>query len=544
MAASINITPAQLAEFRATGVLVVEDVFSADEVEHAREAFHQHLATLGIDHAAVLAGTTTVADGPRIKSPIGRIFYPSWKLRDIHLDPRVVGLASDLLLRTYGSGKDPDFAHPFGAFDAVRAYVDRICWRLPDVVRAEGGLFPPSPRLVGIELNPGPFTWHCNCGQSVTTVKCPGCDTDAPQEWLAKKKATLQKYRKSEKGKANETKQMAAFSSSGRKKKAAQKYHASEKGKSTTRAYATSEKGKQVRRKAVKKYLADMKAVRKQLLYDLSNGGKCVICDKADACDIDHMMPPKKIRGISQCRSMTRLIEELEANTVDGILLLRGVCEPCHAQIDEAGRDRSVAAKMKRGVKKRAQWCNAEKRRIRRCQFPEYKHPDDICEDGTEYLFHMDHLHPKECDCAECTAKPDLRKKHNVSWIVWHGDCHLQHTNNQTAAGIINKRSRITPTSAEPASSPRKPQQSSAKKRIRITEMAATAVLLPREKITQKRSLTDFPTDAEPAKKRKLTSSSSSASSDDDSSSSDSSDASDSASSESSSDSEEDEQML
>jgi len=78
--------------------------------------------------------------GPRIKSPVSRIFYTDWKLLHIHLHPRVVQVARELLVNTYGSAKDPDFLHPFEPFSSVQAYVDRICWRLPDCIREEGGL--------------------------------------------------------------------------------------------------------------------------------------------------------------------------------------------------------------------------------------------------------------------------------------------------------------------------------------------------------------------------------------------------------------------
>lgn len=136
---SKEITPNQLQEFRKTGLLVIEDVFSPEHVALTRDTFHEHLAYLGIDHDAILAGKETDT-GPRIKSPVSRIFYPKWKFLDIHLHPNLTMLAKDLLLKTYGSGEDPDFIHPYGKFSDIRAYVDRICWRLPDCIRSEGGL--------------------------------------------------------------------------------------------------------------------------------------------------------------------------------------------------------------------------------------------------------------------------------------------------------------------------------------------------------------------------------------------------------------------
>ena len=134
------LTELQLSEFRATGLLVVEDILTAAEVSTARAAFHAHLATLGIDHDAILAGAATMSEGARIKSPVSRIFYPDWKLLAVHMHPRVTQAARELLLNTYGSGADPDFPHPFGPFTSIRTYVDRICYRMPDAIREEGGL--------------------------------------------------------------------------------------------------------------------------------------------------------------------------------------------------------------------------------------------------------------------------------------------------------------------------------------------------------------------------------------------------------------------
>lgn len=148
------LTPDQLSEFRDSGFLVVEDVFSPDEVAAARALFHDHLGKLGIDHDAVLAGKAAIP-GYRIKSPVSRIFYPKWKLLDIHLDSRVSTLATDLLVATYGSGVDKNFSHPFGSFSSVLVYIDRVCWRLPDVINEEGGLG------LHLDRNPvDPYLWR------------------------------------------------------------------------------------------------------------------------------------------------------------------------------------------------------------------------------------------------------------------------------------------------------------------------------------------------------------------------------------------------
>src|SRR5689334_17597098 len=107
------LTDDQLAEFEETGVLVIEDVLSAEKVQQTRDAFHKHLLTLGIDHDAVLSLKSTIPPH-RIKSPVSRIFYPKWKLLDVHLDPKVSELAQELLCRTYGDATNDNFPHPFG----------------------------------------------------------------------------------------------------------------------------------------------------------------------------------------------------------------------------------------------------------------------------------------------------------------------------------------------------------------------------------------------------------------------------------------------
>ena len=155
----MQLTRAHLDEFRETGILVIEDVFSPDEIRNTRDAFHKQLATLGIDHEAVLAKTGSVP-GVRIKSPVSRIFYSKWKLVDVHLNERLSNLARDLLVNTYGSGSDPDFSHPFGPFSDIYAYVDRVCYRVPDYVQEEGGL--------GLHLDRNPLDPYLLQGQGLT----------------------------------------------------------------------------------------------------------------------------------------------------------------------------------------------------------------------------------------------------------------------------------------------------------------------------------------------------------------------------------------
>lgn len=144
----------QIDEFKRDGVLVVDQVFSQEEVTQIRSRLHRHLLTnFGIDHDKVLACDGDVLGRlgePRIKSPISNVLYPSWKLLGVNLDQRLFGITSELWRETYAINA-PGFRHPFGDFDPNRGYlyIDRVCYRTPDYVRPEGGL--------GVHLDRNPF---------------------------------------------------------------------------------------------------------------------------------------------------------------------------------------------------------------------------------------------------------------------------------------------------------------------------------------------------------------------------------------------------
>jgi hypothetical protein len=148
----IDLTREQLDTFVATGVLVVDDVLSPAEIDAARTDLHDQLRQCGVDHDRLLSGEQSADEiGVRLKSPAAHFFFRRSKLLDVHLNPRVVRVARQLLLATFGAADaavaalrddagEPLFAHPFGAFDEIGALADRVCYRLPDGVRAEGGL--------------------------------------------------------------------------------------------------------------------------------------------------------------------------------------------------------------------------------------------------------------------------------------------------------------------------------------------------------------------------------------------------------------------
>lgn len=133
------LTEEQIKEYDDTGLLIIESLFSPQEVEEIRNKMHNKMMTQGIDHHQILNKTVEYTDGVRKKSKLSRTFYAKWKI-DAHLDERIYDIMRQLLVSTYGCNKDKNYENPYGPFDDIIAYIDRICWRLPDNVRAEGGL--------------------------------------------------------------------------------------------------------------------------------------------------------------------------------------------------------------------------------------------------------------------------------------------------------------------------------------------------------------------------------------------------------------------
>jgi len=144
-------------EFINDGMTVIENVFSDEEIDAIREQLHDQLRSMGMDHEKILSGETKPSSDVRIKAKPSRIFYNKWKI-DAHTNPKVYYCMKRLMDRTFTSGIEPGFEHPMGrpevAFSQpkvtpgsegrsstdILAYVDRICYRTPDHIRAEGGL--------------------------------------------------------------------------------------------------------------------------------------------------------------------------------------------------------------------------------------------------------------------------------------------------------------------------------------------------------------------------------------------------------------------
>jgi len=92
------LTDEHFEEFKANGVVVVENVFSEQEINSFRTDFHQQLLSGGFDHQALLAHNQSQSlPGVRLKSPAASIFYNKWKLIDIALEERVVSVLGSML---------------------------------------------------------------------------------------------------------------------------------------------------------------------------------------------------------------------------------------------------------------------------------------------------------------------------------------------------------------------------------------------------------------------------------------------------------------
>lgn len=129
-------------EFRRNGVVVIENVLTDAEVDLARQSLHDQLKSNGVDHEKIMTGAQSPDGvGVRIKSPAASFFYSLWKL-NVAMHPRIVESLAFLFCETFANIANEDeneegeplYASRFGRFDSMFHYVDRVCYRLPDVI--------------------------------------------------------------------------------------------------------------------------------------------------------------------------------------------------------------------------------------------------------------------------------------------------------------------------------------------------------------------------------------------------------------------------
>lgn len=119
-------------EFKEKGVVVIENIFTDDEISSIRDKFHKRLLDFNVNHDNVLSNTETKIRS-RVKGDIAKMFYSKWKI-DINTDEKIYNTMKELLLKTYGTNKGY-FTHPFGEFGDIYAMIDRVCYRTPDYVK-------------------------------------------------------------------------------------------------------------------------------------------------------------------------------------------------------------------------------------------------------------------------------------------------------------------------------------------------------------------------------------------------------------------------
>ena len=127
------LSPSQVDHFKEQGYLVIEDVLSPTEIAEAREGLYASLRSRGVD----LDDPSTLPNIRNLSSTHGAggvldIFYDDWKMKLIE-HSLILHIMQDLWEQTFAFNSDP-FSHPYGIFDSNKAYayIDRICFRLPD----------------------------------------------------------------------------------------------------------------------------------------------------------------------------------------------------------------------------------------------------------------------------------------------------------------------------------------------------------------------------------------------------------------------------
>jgi ectoine hydroxylase-related dioxygenase (phytanoyl-CoA dioxygenase family) len=127
------LTNEHIEQFKLDGYTIIEDILSQEQVDLTRINLHDLLKNkCGIDHDNIINFIDSPPENSRIKSNVANIFYSKFKL-DIQINESMYLIWKELIEKTINE-------YPLGPHDDVIPYIDRICYRLPDVIREEGGL--------------------------------------------------------------------------------------------------------------------------------------------------------------------------------------------------------------------------------------------------------------------------------------------------------------------------------------------------------------------------------------------------------------------
>lgn len=135
------LTRDQIATFLEDGVLVIPQVFTAEEVEEASQGFHQFLKEMmNIDHDDLKQSTGF--SNIRLAGIVD-CFWQKWKMK-LNSHPRFIAAMQDLYEATYSSEKasnrDDLFYSPFSASrkddnpSGLFYYIDRANYRVPKTI--------------------------------------------------------------------------------------------------------------------------------------------------------------------------------------------------------------------------------------------------------------------------------------------------------------------------------------------------------------------------------------------------------------------------
>lgn len=121
----------ELETFKRDGYIVIENILSSSEIDNARNELHNSLKRYNINHDEIINFIKPPPSETRLKSDTSNIFYSKFKM-DIHINENMYNI--------WKSAMSTIDQFPLGHHDDVLPYIDRICWRLPDIIKPEGGL--------------------------------------------------------------------------------------------------------------------------------------------------------------------------------------------------------------------------------------------------------------------------------------------------------------------------------------------------------------------------------------------------------------------
>ncbi len=132
----------QLEKFKSDGYIVIENILSPEQIAQARTELHYSLLAHNIDHDKIINFIEPAPNETRIKSHIANIFYAKFKM-DLHVNKNMYNI--------WKSAMSTIDEFPLGPSNDILPYIDRVCWRLPDIIKAEGGLGLHIDRRPGLD---------------------------------------------------------------------------------------------------------------------------------------------------------------------------------------------------------------------------------------------------------------------------------------------------------------------------------------------------------------------------------------------------------